>query len=98
MVNRHKNNQINPPSGTGIRLSSSRGGFSVFCYTHSMQNITPFLWFDQNAEEAANFYVSVFKNSKILNMSRYPKEGQEVTGMPEGKVMVVEFELDGLKF
>ena len=57
-----------------------------------MQNITPFLWFDQNAEEAANYYVSLFRNSKIENISRYsgPRE--------QGSVMTVSFQLDGLEF
>lgn len=62
------------------------------------QKITPFLWFDTQAEDAAKFYVSVFKNSRITNTSYYPEEGQEVTGKPAGSVMVVEFELDGQKF
>ena len=59
-----------------------------------MQKITPFLWFDNNAEEAANFYVSVFKNSKVLNIARY----SEVGPGPKGTVMTVEFELDGQEF
>jgi len=59
-----------------------------------MQKITPFLWFDNNAEEAANFYLSVFKNSKILNTARY----SEVGPGPKGTVMTVEFELDGQEF
>ena len=59
-----------------------------------MQKITPFLWFDDNAEEAANFYVSVFKNSKLLNVSRYGDAGPG----PQGTVMTVEFEIDGLGF
>ena len=59
-----------------------------------MQKITPFLWFDDNAQEAANFYVSVFKNSKILNVARYSDAGPG----PKGSVMTVEFELDGLEF
>jgi predicted 3-demethylubiquinone-9 3-methyltransferase (glyoxalase superfamily) len=53
-----------------------------------MQKITPFLWFDNNAEEAAQFYTSVFKNSRILNVSRDPK----------GSVMVVSFQLEGQQF
>ena len=59
-----------------------------------MQNISPFLWFDTQAEEAANFYVSVFRNSKITQIERYP------AGTPgkEGSVMVVAFELNGQKF
>ncbi len=61
-------------------------------------NIAPCLWFDNQAEEAAKFYVSVFKNAKILNTSRYTEEGQEVTGQKPGTVMTVEFELDGQRF
>jgi predicted 3-demethylubiquinone-9 3-methyltransferase (glyoxalase superfamily) len=56
-----------------------------------MQKITPFLWFNDQAEEAANFYTSVFKNSKIGTINRY---GEDVPG-PKGKVMTVAFELDG---
>jgi len=63
-----------------------------------MQKITPFLWFDTQAEEAAKHYVSIFKNSKITNTSYYPEEGQETTGKPAGSVMVVDFELDGQRF
>ena len=59
-----------------------------------MQRITPFLWFDDQAEEAANFYVSVFKNSKIKGMSRYGEEGPG----PKDTVMTVDFELDGQEF
>ena len=56
-----------------------------------MPKITPFLWFDSQAEEAANFYVSLFANSKILNVSRYGDGGPG----RKGSVMVVDFELDG---
>ena len=63
-----------------------------------MQKITPNLWFDSQAEEAANFYVSVFKNSKILEVSRYGEAGQEVHGQKPGTVMTVSFELDGQRF
>ena len=59
-----------------------------------MQKITPFLWFDTNAEEAMNFYVSIFKNSKVLNVTRYGDAGPG----PKGTVMTAEFELDGQKF
>ncbi len=59
-----------------------------------MQKITPFLWFDNQAEEAANFYVSIFKNSKILKIARHGEAG---TGT-QGDVMTVEFQLDGQKF
>jgi predicted 3-demethylubiquinone-9 3-methyltransferase (glyoxalase superfamily) len=63
-----------------------------------MQKITPCLWFDSNAEEAANFYISIFKNSKIGKISRYGKEGYEIHGKPEGTVLTVEFQLDGQTF
>jgi predicted 3-demethylubiquinone-9 3-methyltransferase (glyoxalase superfamily) len=63
-----------------------------------MQTITPCLWFDSNAEEAAKFYTSIFKNSKIKRMSRYGKEGYEIHGKPEGSVLTVEFELNGQTF
>jgi len=59
-----------------------------------MQKITPFLWFDSQAEEAANYYVSVFRNSKIRRTSRYGEAGPG----PKGSVMTVEFELDGNEF
>jgi predicted 3-demethylubiquinone-9 3-methyltransferase (glyoxalase superfamily) len=59
-----------------------------------MQKITPFLWFDNNAEEAMNFYVSTFKNSKVLTVTRYGDAGPG----PKGTVMTTEFELDGAKF
>ena len=58
------------------------------------QKITTFLWFDNNAEEAANFYVSVFKNSRIITTARYP----EGSPGPKGSVMVVDFELEGQRF
>jgi predicted 3-demethylubiquinone-9 3-methyltransferase (glyoxalase superfamily) len=59
-----------------------------------MQKITPFLWFDNNAEEAVHFYTSIFKNSKILEMSRYGDAGPG----PKGQVMVANFELEGQEF
>jgi predicted 3-demethylubiquinone-9 3-methyltransferase (glyoxalase superfamily) len=58
-----------------------------------MQNITPFLWFDHQAEEAMNFYVSIFRNSKVLSINRYGKGAP----MPEGTVLTASFELNGLK-
>lgn len=63
-----------------------------------MQKISACLWFDDQAEEAAKFYTSVFKKPKIRKISRYGKEGVEVHGRPAGSVMTVEFELDGQKF
>jgi predicted 3-demethylubiquinone-9 3-methyltransferase (glyoxalase superfamily) len=59
-----------------------------------MQKITPFLWFEDKAEEAANFYVSIFRNSKVGRVTRY---GEGAPG-PKGKVMSVTFELDGQEF
>ena len=64
----------------------------------SAQKITPCLWFDTQAEEAARFYVSIFKNSKIRAVSRYSKAGREVHGKPPGSVMTVAFEVDGQAF
>lgn len=63
-----------------------------------MQKITPFLWFDGNAEEAVNFYTSIFKNSKIGSVSRYSDEPANVSGRPKGSVMVVKFQIDGQEF
>jgi predicted 3-demethylubiquinone-9 3-methyltransferase (glyoxalase superfamily) len=62
------------------------------------QPITPCLWFDKQAEEAARFYTGVFKNSKIGKISRYGEAGREVHGQAPGTVMTVEFELDGQPF
>ena len=62
------------------------------------KKITPCLWFDTQAEEAAKFYASVFKNSKVGKVSRYGKEGFEVHGKKAGTVMTVEFEIEGQKF
>ena len=63
-----------------------------------MQKITPFLWFDDSAEEAVTYYVSVFKNARIGNVARYGKESAAVSGRPEGSAMTVPFELDGQAF
>jgi len=60
--------------------------------------ITPCLWFDMQAEDAAKFYVSVFKNSKLGKISRYGEAGQEIHGKKPGSVMVAEFEIDGQPF
>jgi predicted 3-demethylubiquinone-9 3-methyltransferase (glyoxalase superfamily) len=62
-----------------------------------MQKITPFLWFDDQAEEAAKFYTSIFKNSKVGKVSRYGKEGYEIHGKSAGTVMTVEFAINGQK-
>jgi predicted 3-demethylubiquinone-9 3-methyltransferase (glyoxalase superfamily) len=63
-----------------------------------MKSLKPCLWFDNQAEDAANFYVSIFKNAKILRVAHYPKAGFEQHRRPEGSVMTVEFELMGLTF
>ncbi len=64
----------------------------------SIQKITPNLWFDRDAEEAANLYVSVFKDSKLGKITRYGKEGFEFHHMPEGTVLTVVFTLSGQEF
>ncbi len=62
------------------------------------QKIAPCLWFDHQAEEAANFYISIFKNSRIVTVTRYSEVGREIHGRPPGSVMTVAFELDGQPF
>ena len=64
----------------------------------TMKRITPCLWFDDEAEEAARFYTCIFRNSRITAITRYPAAGFEVHGKPAGSVMVVAFELDGHAF
>jgi len=64
----------------------------------SAQRITPCLWFDSQAEEAAKFYTSIFKSSKIGRISRYGEAGREIHGKPPGTVLTVAFELDGQAF
>jgi len=59
-----------------------------------MNKITPFLWFDDKAEEAMNFYISIFKNSKVISVSRYGKDAP----YPEGTAFIVSFQLDGQEF
>jgi predicted 3-demethylubiquinone-9 3-methyltransferase (glyoxalase superfamily) len=63
-----------------------------------MQKITPFLWYDDQAEEAANFYASIFKNSKVGKLTRYNEESGKAAGRPPGSVMTVEFQLEGQDF
>ena len=60
--------------------------------------ITPCLWFDDQAEAAAQFYTTIFRNSKIVHTSRYAEAGQDIHGKPAGTVMTVSFELDGQPF
>jgi predicted 3-demethylubiquinone-9 3-methyltransferase (glyoxalase superfamily) len=63
-----------------------------------MQKITPFLWFDDKAEEAVNLYISIFRNSEITGITRYGEAGSEVAGRPKGTVMTIAFLLDGQEF
>lgn len=63
--------------------------------SHRFQRIMPFLWFDTEAEEAANYYVSIFPNSRVVGTTRYSREASVASGRPEGSVMTVAFELDG---
>jgi len=65
---------------------------------NTTQRITPCLWFNREAEEAARFYTSIFENSKIGRITRYGKEGHEIHGMPDGTVMTVEFKIAGQTF
>src|SRR5580692_7327887 len=76
------------PIGRSSRSAGSIGAEG------NMPNVTPFLWFDSQAEEAAEFYVSIFPNSKITEVSRYGEAGPG----PVGSAMVVAFELDGSQF
>jgi predicted 3-demethylubiquinone-9 3-methyltransferase (glyoxalase superfamily) len=64
----------------------------------TIQKITPCLWFDDRAEEAAEIYIGIFPNSKIFNISRYGEAGKELHGKAAGTAMTVAFELDGQKF
>jgi predicted 3-demethylubiquinone-9 3-methyltransferase (glyoxalase superfamily) len=63
-----------------------------------MQKISPCLWFDDQAEEAAKFYVSIFKNSKMGNISHYDEASAKASGRPKGSVLVVTFTLNGQEF
>jgi len=63
-----------------------------------MPRITPCLWYDNEAEEAASFYVGIFPNSRVLHVTRFGEAGYEIHGRPAGSVMTVEFELDGQPF
>ena len=63
-----------------------------------MQKITPFLWLNDQAEDAANFYCDVFANARITDVTHYMEAGHEIHGKPVGSVMTVEFEIEGQKF
>jgi len=79
---------------TGDKRSRHSSGQTNNAGETDMDRISTFLWFNDQAEEAANFYVSIFKNSKLKQVSRYPEGGPA----PAGKVMVVAFELDGREY
>ena len=64
----------------------------------AMPRITPFLWFNGQAQEAVQFYTSIFQNSRIGKIARYDEAGARATGQPAGSVMTVEFRLDGQEF
>ena len=66
--------------------------------TKKVQKITPFLWFDSQAEEAAKFYTTIFGNSRISKIARYTKAAEKAAGRPAGSVMTVEFQLEGQDF
>ncbi|MET0488475.1 MAG: VOC family protein [Candidatus Rokuibacteriota bacterium] len=63
-----------------------------------VQRITPFLWFDEQAGEAAHFYVSIFENSRVTGVTHYDEAGSQAAGRPKGSVMTVAFELAGQEF
>jgi predicted 3-demethylubiquinone-9 3-methyltransferase (glyoxalase superfamily) len=63
-----------------------------------MQKITPFLWFNGNAEEAVNYYLTVFKHAKITHTTYYPEATEKVSGKPKGTVMTIALEINGSKF
>ena len=64
----------------------------------TIQMITPCMWFDTQAEDAANFYISIFDNSRIIRTLRYGEAGYEIHGKPAGSILTVEFELNGQRF
>ncbi len=63
-----------------------------------IQKITPFLWFDNQAEEAVKFYTSIFRNSRVGKIARYDEAGEKAAGRPAGSVMTIEFEIEGQEF
>src|SRR5215472_4687782 len=97
------------PGTRGFWCRSHRPPFDLWMNPHqrkvgdipmpdTVQKITPFLWFDTQAEEAAKFYTSLFKDSRIVGTTYYVKEAAKASGRPEGSVMTVEFELSGQRF
>lgn len=87
-------NAVHPCSRNSDCGKTKSDGESLTFIGEEMQKITPFLWFDGKAEEAANFYVSIFKNAKIDHVSRYGDAGPG----PKGSVMIVTFQLEGQKY
>lgn len=85
-----------PNGGAGLRTSQLAERPPHF--DNLMQKITPFLWFNDNAEEAAKFYTSIFKKSKLGTIARYDKAGEKVSGRSSGSVMTVEFQIAGQDF
>jgi predicted 3-demethylubiquinone-9 3-methyltransferase (glyoxalase superfamily) len=89
---------VGPVLGRRIRLKPPASQQSIHSGEFLMPKITPFLWFDNQAEEAVNYYVSLFNNSKIGAVNRYGEEAAKVSGRAAGSVMTVAFELDGQHF
>src|SRR5437016_9783310 len=89
-----------PDSVCTAAIRASRPSMARFTSggTRCVSRYTPFLWFDNQAEEAVKFYTSIFKNSKIGKIARYGAEGEQVSGRPKGSVMTVEFQLEGQEF
>jgi predicted 3-demethylubiquinone-9 3-methyltransferase (glyoxalase superfamily) len=82
----------------GYSRDSAFTGHQLESAVPKLQKITPFMWFDNQAEEAAKFYVGIFKNSRITAITHYGEVGKEIHGRPPGSVMTVAFELEGLNF
>jgi predicted 3-demethylubiquinone-9 3-methyltransferase (glyoxalase superfamily) len=82
----------------GIKISPGQSVRKETTMSAITNKITPCLWFDHQAEEAASFYTSIFNRSAALKVTRYGKEGFEIHKQPDGSVMTVEFELDGQAF
>src|SRR5437773_2553669 len=83
---------------SGKRYLRSKVSSNQNMTTKITQKITPFLWFEDKAEEAARFYTSIFKNSKVGKITRYDEEAAGPTGRPAGSVMTIEFEVEGQEF
>src|SRR4029077_19975405 len=87
-VARRRPVDLAPRRSISRQTAQRRGGHSM---PKTTQRITPFLWFDSQAEEAANFYVSIFKQSRIGAITRYDDEGSKAAGRPKGSVMTGGF-------